>query len=362
MRGGVRFSGAARHARPAKREPPCARAVSRTDRRVQGFRRAFPDGLLRPDCGTAPADRPRRHLRRHRRRGRLRGRGPLCGSRSHPFSGGPRLTLSGASADLLGRQRPGDRGRRRFRRLPAPRQSRIRRCVAARGAPPDVGQFDQHRPAPAATRLCRAGCASSLQRRRAKKPGFVVPSGNLGHGFAVLLARAMGLPVGPGRPRDQRQPDVEGLARHGPLRAAPFGARRWPMPWTSGTRAISSGCQRFRQSARTCGWSWSTDEQIEARIRSEYAPSGYVWCPHSATAVEAWCAPIRRGTFGAAVDRRRDGPSLQVRRNRRAADRPQDRTHARARRDPRPAAAQDQDRERTSHALGEALHRRAIAA
>jgi threonine synthase len=31
-----------------------------------------------------------------------------------------------------------------------------------------------------------------------------------------------------------------------------------------------------------------TDEEIKARIASEYRSSGYVWCPHSATAVEAW--------------------------------------------------------------------------
>jgi threonine synthase len=31
-----------------------------------------------------------------------------------------------------------------------------------------------------------------------------------------------------------------------------------------------------------------TDDEIKARIASEYRSSGYVWCPHSATAVEAW--------------------------------------------------------------------------
>ncbi len=31
-----------------------------------------------------------------------------------------------------------------------------------------------------------------------------------------------------------------------------------------------------------------TDEQIRARISSDYRRSGYVWCPHSATAAEAY--------------------------------------------------------------------------
>ena len=30
------------------------------------------------------------------------------------------------------------------------------------------------------------------------------------------------------------------------------------------------------------------DKQIKARIRSDYEGSGYVWCPHSATAAEAY--------------------------------------------------------------------------
>src|SRR5258708_354113 len=34
-------------------------------------------------------------------------------------------------------------------------------------------------------------------KEKGEKPGFIVPTGNLGHGFAVLLARAMGLPIGP---------------------------------------------------------------------------------------------------------------------------------------------------------------------
>jgi threonine synthase len=30
------------------------------------------------------------------------------------------------------------------------------------------------------------------------------------------------------------------------------------------------------------------DERIQARVKAEYSASGYVWCPHSATAVEAY--------------------------------------------------------------------------
>ena len=46
--GGFRFPGAAGHARSGPAGPAGARAVPRPDRRVQGFRRALPDGLPRP--------------------------------------------------------------------------------------------------------------------------------------------------------------------------------------------------------------------------------------------------------------------------------------------------------------------------
>jgi threonine synthase len=40
--------------------------------------------------------------------------------------------------------------------------------------------------------------------------------------------------------------------------------------------------------ARSVGVQLVTDDEIKARIASEYQANGYVWCPHSATAVEAW--------------------------------------------------------------------------
>jgi threonine synthase len=41
-----------------------------------------------------------------------------------------------------------------------------------------------------------------------------------------------------------------------------------------------------------------TDDEITSRIRSEYEASGYVWCPHSATAAEAWSRLPERARAG----------------------------------------------------------------
>jgi threonine synthase len=39
---------------------------------------------------------------------------------------------------------------------------------------------------------------------------------------------------------------------------------------------------------RAVGVQLVTDDEIKACIATEYRDNGYVWCPHSATAVEAW--------------------------------------------------------------------------
>ena len=41
-----------------------------------------------------------------------------------------------------------------------------------------------------------ASAALALHRESGHKPGFIVPSGNLGNAFACLLARRLGLPIG----------------------------------------------------------------------------------------------------------------------------------------------------------------------
>ena len=138
---------------------PSARAVPRTDRRVQGLRRALPGRVpcraLRSDGRAADHD-PGRHLRRHRRGGRggvpspsrLRGRDPV--------SGRPRLAAAGARTGVLGRQRAHVPRRRQLRRLPAAGQAGAVGRVAAAAMSLEFGQQHQPRPPAAADRLLRA--------------------------------------------------------------------------------------------------------------------------------------------------------------------------------------------------------------
>ena len=118
-----------------------------------------------------------------------------------------------------------------------------------------------------------------------KKPGFVVPSGNLGHGFAVLLARAIGLPVGPvvlATNANRTLMDWHSTGRYEPRPSVQTLANAMDVGNPSNFERLSA----LPPEVRALRVELVSDEEIKARIVSEARE--YVWCPHSATAVEAW--------------------------------------------------------------------------
>lgn len=132
-----------------------------------------------------------------------------------------------------------------------------------------------------------AHAAVTLFKTTGKKPGFVVPSGNLGHGFAVLLARAMGLPIGPvvlATNANRTLKDWQLKGRFDPRPSVQTIANAMDVGNPSNFERIIA----LPAQGREVHVELVTDEEIRARIRAEYSASGYVWCPHSATAVEAW--------------------------------------------------------------------------
>jgi threonine synthase len=119
------------------------------------------------------------------------------------------------------------------------------------------------------------------------KPGFVVPTGNLGHGFAVLYARALGLPVGPVllvTNANRTLFDWHGSGDYSPRASLATLANAMDVGTPSNFERLSSLAPPLRE-ARV---DLVDDAAIRARIRTEYKASGYVWCPHSATAAEAY--------------------------------------------------------------------------
>jgi threonine synthase len=120
-----------------------------------------------------------------------------------------------------------------------------------------------------------------------EKPGFVIPSGNLGHGFALLLARAMGLPVGPlvlATNANLTLSDWHSTGRYEPRPSVATIANAMDVGNPSNFERVAA----LPPELRAVQVEMVTDAEIRARITGEYRSSGYVWCPHSATAVESW--------------------------------------------------------------------------
>ncbi|MBV8342473.1 MAG: threonine synthase [Gammaproteobacteria bacterium] len=144
-----------------------------------------------------------------------------------------------------------------------------------------------------------AAAALAVWRRYGEPASFVVPSGNLGNVTACLWARTLGLPIG----------DV--VLAHNANRTVPeyLASGVWRPRPSIATLASAmdvgdpSNMERLRAlfpeiaQLRTAVSAFSvSDEQIRARIRSGYRQYGQIWCPHTATAAEAWerLAPEQR--------------------------------------------------------------------
>ncbi len=143
--------------------------------------------------------------------------------------------------------------------------------------------------------------AASLEvwRRYGEPASFIVPSGNLGNALACLWARQVGLPV------------AEVLLAHNANRTVPefLATGEWRPRASVATLASAmdvgdpSNMERLRAlypqledlqgAVSACS---VTDEEIRARIRAGYQQYGQMWCPHTATAAEAWerLTPARR--------------------------------------------------------------------
>jgi threonine synthase len=128
-------------------------------------------------------------------------------------------------------------------------------------------------------------------RETGRKPGFIVPTGNLGNGLACLLARAMGLPVG----------EVVFATNANRLVVDWLEGAEWAPRPSETTLATAmdvgnpSNMERLNRvfgdrdavAALVRGWS-ASDEAIARQIRCSYEEFGVAVCPHTATAIDAW--------------------------------------------------------------------------
>jgi threonine synthase len=132
-----------------------------------------------------------------------------------------------------------------------------------------------------------AQAALTLFDATGEKPGFVMPAGNMGHGFAVLLARAMGVPIGPlvlATNANRTLKDWDETGQFAPRASVATIANAMDVGNPSNFERLIT----LPEELRALRVELVDDEQIKARIQADYRSSGYLWCPHSATAAEAY--------------------------------------------------------------------------
>ena len=119
------------------------------------------------------------------------------------------------------------------------------------------------------------------------KPGFLIPTGNLGHGFACIYARALGFPIGPivaVTNANRTLLDWQASGTYAPRHAVATLANAMDVGTPSNFERLAA----LSPLTGELGVELVDDAAIRARVATEYAASGYVWCPHSATAAEAF--------------------------------------------------------------------------
>jgi threonine synthase len=145
-----------------------------------------------------------------------------------------------------------------------------------------------------------AAASLAVWRRWGEPASFVVPSGNLGNALACIWARRMGLPIG------------EVVLAHNANRTVAdyLASGEWrPRPSVATLASAMdvgdpSNMERLRalypqiETLRGAVTAYTVDDAaIRARIRAGFERFGQVWCPHTATAAEAYerLPPERRG-------------------------------------------------------------------
>jgi threonine synthase len=136
-----------------------------------------------------------------------------------------------------------------------------------------------------------AATSLAVWRAHGEPASFIVPSGNLGNALACLWARQAGLPIADvvlAHNANRTVPDylASGLWQPRPSIATLASAMDVGDPSNmERLRALFPELEGLRGAVSACSVS---DAEIRARIVLGLRRYGQIWCPHTATAAEAW--------------------------------------------------------------------------
>lgn len=130
-----------------------------------------------------------------------------------------------------------------------------------------------------------AMAARQVRAETGEKPGLVVPTGNLGNAFAAILARALGEPIGPIVLATNANRTLHDWFTDGEYKA------RASVATLANAMDVGAPSNFERLAAfepdAPVDVIRVADDEIETAIHKEHARSGYVACPHTATALVA---------------------------------------------------------------------------
>jgi len=144
-----------------------------------------------------------------------------------------------------------------------------------------------------------AAASLAVFRCHGEPASFIVPSGNLGNAVACIWARHLGLPIAQivlAHNANRTVPDFLETGEWRPRASIATLASAMDVGNPSNMerlRALHPELTGIRSAVSACT---VDDEAIRARIRAGYQELGQIWCPHTATAAEAYARlpPQRR--------------------------------------------------------------------
>jgi len=137
-----------------------------------------------------------------------------------------------------------------------------------------------------------AASSLAIRAETGQKASYIIPSGNLGNSVACVWARQVGFPIDRivlAHNANRAVPDFLASGRFTPRPSIPTLANAMDVGHPSNMERLLS---LLPDSAAVLGAGISAtsidDAAIRERIRVDHARFGVTWCPHTATAAEAW--------------------------------------------------------------------------